>query len=156
MRHTLAMACILLAGFPLLACASTGSAAAAAQVSGTEEELRQTLAAHVEAVQNRDLDALIKTITEGEHLTLIFPDGTTYSTRQEYLDFHREWFADTSWTMEMEPVSLLVRGDLGIALMRTTYTDQAGPRQALLSLTFSQEEGQWRLVFDQNTRIVAK
>jgi hypothetical protein len=57
--------------------------------------------------------------------------------------------------MQMEPVSLLVRGDLGMALMRTTYTDEAGSRQGFLALTFAREQSRWRLVFDQNTRIAS-
>jgi hypothetical protein len=56
----------------------------------------------------------------------------------------------------MEPVSLLERNEQRVALMRTTYTDAAGSRQGLLALTFAREQGQWRLVFDQNTRIADK
>jgi ketosteroid isomerase-like protein len=147
MRRALALACLLIA-----ACTSSERAPS----SSDTELFQQTVAAHVEAIHKRDLDALIGTITTGDSLTLIFPDGTTHNTRQAYVDFHREWFAEQGWTMEMEPVSVLVRDGLGIALMRTTYTDAAGPRQALLSLAFSREQNQWRLVFDQNTRIVKK
>ncbi|MDY7094338.1 MAG: nuclear transport factor 2 family protein [Acidobacteriota bacterium] len=155
MRFVFVMVSFFLACF-LTACSGLGTSTAPAPAPDTEDEFRKAVSVHVDAVQNRDLETLLDTITTGEDLTLIFPNGTTYSTRKEYVDFHREWFADESWTMEMVPESFLVRGDLGIALMRTTYTDEAGPRQALLSLTFTREEGQWRLVFDQNTRIVEK
>jgi ketosteroid isomerase-like protein len=119
-----------------------------------ESLFRETVAAHVAAIEARDLDALLATVTTGDSLTLIFPQGTTFHTRQEYVDFHREWFTDTGWRMEMEPISTTVHGDLGIALVRTTYTDDAGPRQAMLALTFAHGHDGWRLVFDQNTRIV--
>ncbi|MGH8496520.1 MAG: YybH family protein [Gammaproteobacteria bacterium] len=116
----------------------------------------ETVAAHIEAIESRDLDALLATITGGDRLTLIFPDATTTHTRREYVDFHREWFADEGWTMEFEPVSSLVHGDLGIALVRTTYTDATGSRGTVLALTFHRENAGWRLVFDQNTRIPAE
>jgi hypothetical protein len=130
-------------------------AAGAPAADGERDLFQQTLTAHVEAVQHRNLDGLINTITAGDRLTLIFPNGTMSDTRQAYVDFHRKWFAEQGWTMQMEPVSLLVRGDLGMALMRTTYTDEAGSRQGFLTLTFAREQSRWRLVFDQNTRIAS-
>jgi hypothetical protein len=135
----------------LLACLILSAGARAAE---SERDLfQQNLTAHVEAIRKRDLDGLLETITAGERLTLIFPNGTMSDTRQAYVDFHRKWFAEKGWTMQIEPVSLLVRNDLGIALMRTTYADEAGSRPGLLTLTFAREQGKWRLVFDQNTRI---
>lgn len=127
-----------------------------AQVTSEEDVFQRTLSAHIDAVRKRDLDALINTITAGDKLTLIFPNGKTSETRQAYVDFHKEWFAEPGWTMQMEPISTLVRNDLGMALMRTTYTDAAGSREGLLALTFAREQGQWRLVFDQNTRVTGK
>jgi ketosteroid isomerase-like protein len=123
---------------------------------GRQDAFQETLTAHVNAVRNRDLDALIKTITAGDNLTLIFPNGKTTHTRQAYIDFHREWFAEQGWTMQMEPVSVQSSDELRVALMRTTYTDASGSRQGLLALTFAREQGQWRLVFDQNTRLADK
>lgn len=64
-------------------------------------------------------------------------------------------FADEEWVMNIEMLSQQVHGDHGVALVRTTYTDQAGPRQAMLSLHFTREMGEWRLFFDQNTRIAS-
>jgi len=140
MRFALLVACLIFA--------------VGARAAESERDLFQrTLTAHVDAVQKRDLNGLLDTITAGDRLALIFPNGTMTDTRQAYVDFHRKWFAEKGWTMQMEPVSVLVRSDLGLALMRTTYTDEAGSRQGLLTLTFAREQGRWRLVFDQNTRI---
>lgn len=127
-----------------------------AQSESEQELFQRTLTAHIDAIRKRDLDALINTITAGDNLTLVFPNGTTTYTRQEYVDFHRKWFAEPGWTMQMEPVSLQTSNELHVALMRTTYTDAAGPRHGLLALTFAREQGQWRLVFDQNTRLAEK
>jgi ketosteroid isomerase-like protein len=151
MRLVLASACLLIA-----ACSPSERPASASQPEREKELFQQTVTAHVDAIRHRDLAALMDTITDGENLVLIFPDATTYYTRQQYVDFHREWFAEQGWTMQMEPVSVVLRDGLGVALMRTTYTDAAGPRKGLLALTFGREQGRWRLVFDQNTRIVEK
>ena len=145
MRLTLALALVL------AACADP---APPPPPGPTAADLTATVDAHAGAIDARDLDALMATVTDGDSLTLIFPDGTTLLTRDQYRDFHVGWFADSSWTMAMQPVSQTVRDGLGVALLRTTYTDAAGPRDAMLALTFAPEDGAWRLVFDQNTRVV--
>jgi ketosteroid isomerase-like protein len=126
---------------------------AGARADSEHDVLQRTLTAHVDAIQRRDLKGLLETVTATDRLTLIFPNGTMTDTRQAYVDFHRKWFAERGWTMQMEPVSFLIRGDLGMALMRTTYTDEGGARHGLLTLTFARERGRWRLVFDQNTPV---
>jgi len=141
-------ACALLAMLTL----APGTTIQAAE-PGDGSAFIETVEKHIQAIKDRDLESLLSTITNGEMLTLVFPNGTTLYTRQEYVDFHRAWFADTGWNMEIEMLSPLVRGDYGVALTRTTYTDEAGSRQAMLSLHFVREDGEWRLVFDQNTRI---
>ena len=148
------MRCLLLAAVLLAACAEAPpETPPEAPPAPTAADLTATVDAHAAAIGARDLDALMATVTASDSLTLIFPDGTTLFTREQYRDFHVGWFADSSWTMAMRPVSQTVRDGLGVALLRTTYTDAAGPRGAMLALTFAPEDGAWRLVFDQNTRI---
>ena len=116
---------------------------------------RATVTAHLDAIHRHDLDALMATVTTGDSLVLLFPDGTLIRSRQAFLDVHRAWFADTTWTMTFEPVSLLDTPAMGTALVRYTITDDTprSGRQAYLALTFVHEDGSWRLVQDQNTAI---
>ena len=68
-------------------------------------------AEHVKAVQARDLPALERTLTSGDQLTLILPNGTQTSTRKAYVDFHKEFFASKTWTIQFEPVNRAVGAD---------------------------------------------
>lgn len=120
--------------------------------------LRDAVETHLAAIPERDLDALLATVTTGNELTLIFPEGEKLDTRQQYVDFHKEWFADDSWKFQGEIVDLIEAPGLGHALVRYRYdaTNADGsPRSNInwLALTFALQQGQWRLVFDQNTRI---
>ncbi|HEY0661827.1 MAG TPA: nuclear transport factor 2 family protein [Lysobacter sp.] len=138
----------------VLATALVTSAAAA-----NVRTLRSTLDAHLAAINARDLDALLATVTSGEQLTLILPNGKVLETREQYRQLPADWFAESGWRMQFEVQQLREYGDVGVALVK--YQSQARQadgsyttrREALLSLVFTRENGQWRLVYDQNTVI---
>ncbi len=117
--------------------------------------LQPTLDKHIAAIMDRDFDSYAQTISKGETLPLIFPDGTLLESRAEVADFIKTWFAMPGWRTTMEPVSQIIGKDLAVVLLKTSYRDTPdGPdRYAYLTLTFQLQDGEWRLVQDQNTRI---
>jgi ketosteroid isomerase-like protein len=144
------------------------AAIAAAVLAGPASALAQeevqpfvdALEAHLDAVVTHDMEALLPTLTSGEELTMITPDGTRLTTKQQYIDFHRQWFAadDDQEELDFEIVSVVESSELSHALMRIRYlyTGPAGDQQSYtgwLTLTFALEDGRWALVFDQNTGI---
>lgn len=138
----------------LLAFASIAGARAVTPITAFEATLRD----HLAAIEGKDLDRLLATITTGESLTLIFPDGERWDTRRQYVDFHRDWFRDTRWTMKTHVERTIERGDMALAFVRyrfdTTRDDgTASHSDTWLTLVFVKEGGAWRLVFDQNTKI---
>lgn len=143
----------------LVTAGSLMSACAAAPQSSTSSEppLRATVESHLAAISARDMDALLPTITAGTDLTMIAPNGFKFDTRQQYVDFHREWFATKDeGKLVTEIVRVIESPALGHALIKYRYSskNQAGEPQAIdswLTLTFALESGSWRLVFDQNT-----
>ena len=114
---------------------------------------------HLAAIAARDMDALLPTLTRGPDLTMIAPNGFKLDTRQQFADFHRQWFTTKDGgQLESEIVRLIETPSLGHALIRSRYIsqDQDGRSQTSitwLALTFALEAGAWRLVFDQNTPI---
>jgi hypothetical protein len=123
---------------------------------------RPTLEAHLAAISNRNLDALLPTLTRGSELILLSPDGKKLDTRQQFVDLHREWFAskdEGKW--EGEIVRTRESADLSHALVRYRYSSRQPDGKLRISenwltLTFALEGGSWRLVFDQNTPISVK
>jgi len=133
------------------------STVAATASGAAEQSLDALFAEHVKAVQSRDLPALERTITSGEQLTLILPDGTQTSTRQAYLGFHKEFFSTQSWTIQFEPVSRIVGADFAVLTTKSLYRDSVDGKpyssRSWVTFTFRKEQGQWRLIHDQNTRL---
>lgn len=132
--------------------------AAGVATAQTRPSLDDALTEHVRAVQSRDPVALERTITSGERLELILPDGRRSTTRAEYLAFYREWFAEPGWTISIRPISRVERPNLAVVTARTRQEERDGRRltgwtENWATLTFAREPGGWRLVQDQNTRI---
>lgn len=136
--------------FALAACAATSPPG--------RPDFEAALARHLAAITAKDIDAYAPTITSGEDMTLIFPDGDVMLTRDVVEGFHRAWFEDPDWRMEFERVRIVEGADMALALVRTRYRDtpDGEPRDAYLALVFRLEDGAWRLVHDQNTRIPAE
>ncbi len=131
-----------------------------AQAQEPVQPFIQALETHLEAVVTHDMEALLPTLTSGEELTMITPEGHRLQTRGEFIDFHRQWFAadDDQEQLEFEIVKVIESSELSHALLRIhyLYTGPDGDPQSYtgwLTLTFALEEGRWALVFDQNTGI---
>ena len=133
------------------------STLAGAAPAEDERSLDAVFADHVKAVQSRDLPALERTITSGSDLTLILPNGTQTATRQAYVDFHKEFFATKTWTIEFEPVSRIVGADFAVLTTKSLYQDTVEGKpyrsRSWVTFTFQKERGRWRLIHDQNTRL---
>jgi ketosteroid isomerase-like protein len=123
---------------------------------------RTALETHLSAISGRNMDALLPTITGGKDLPMIAPNGFKFDTRQQYVDFHRQWFATKDQgKLDFEIVRVIETPALALALVKYRYSsrDKAGKLQVSynwLALTFAFENGSWRLVFDQNTPIEAR
>lgn len=123
--------------------------------------LRRAVETHLQAVRTRHLDALLPTLTSGHDLWMIAPDGLLTTTRAQYVDFHRQWFATQDHgQFAPEIVQLIESPRLGHALIKlhyqaTTATGAVKDSLSWLALTFALENGGWRLVFDQSTGIAA-
>jgi hypothetical protein len=118
---------------------------------------RETLDRHLLAIRGRDLAGLIETLPQGE-LTLITSDGRLVRTAGEFIEMHRGWFAETTWTLDAEIVSLTESPEIGVVVLRLDYRDNPPGRPALrqasyLSLVFARRDGRWVMIQDQNTPI---
>jgi len=110
---------------------------------------------HTEAINNRDLNTYISTIAPRTDQMMILPDGSYFSSLNEISDWHKEWFADTSWVFNKSLVRKDERDNWGLVVYKVSVDrkDKAGS-PFLVSMLFSPEEnGCWYLQHDQNTLI---
>lgn len=117
---------------------------------------QEALDKHFQSILDRDLETYKTTLTKSDILPMIFPDGSYMPTRAEVEAFHKTWFENKNWRMRFEEVSRISGKDMASVLVRTAYQDtpEGAPRFAYLNLLFQLQDGEWRLVHDQNTRIM--
>lgn len=126
-----------------------------------EVSFLEILHAQLSAIQNRDLDGYIKTISQNSDITMIFNDGSMLNNRDSIIAMHKNWFASKAWVFNYTIEETIVKENFGIALLAINYHDvdkQGKPVEVnfLLSLTFENQGGTWRLIYDQNTRNPSK
>lgn len=111
--------------------------------------------AHLDSIANRDLDAFASHLTREETLYTIVQNGHAFTTRAELIEIHRSWFEDPNWIWEGSVVRKVVGEDMAMALIRYDYraTAEAEPFSTWLLYVFQLQDGEWRIVHDQNTTL---
>jgi hypothetical protein len=118
---------------------------------------REALDKHLRAIRERDLRSLVETLPD-ETLTLIMSDGRLVGTVREFVDLHRDWFEQTTWSLETKVVASEETAQMGYATIHLDYRDESPggghTRQtSYLTLIFSLQDGKWAMTLDQNTPI---
>ena len=122
----------------------------AAVGAGPALSFRETLARHLRAIQERDLEALADTVADGA-LILISAEGKLARSSREFLDAHRAWFAMSGWQLFVTPVEITEGADLGVAVLHLLYCENEIRQQSHLTLVFARRGRKWLMVLDQNT-----
>lgn len=117
----------------------------------------ETLEKHLKAMGERELEALREPLP-AKGLVLITSGGRVVRSVAEFLEMHRGWFEQTTWTLAMETLSLRETPETGLAVLRLDYRDTpagASPihEVSILTLVFGLEKGRWVMVHDQNTPV---
>lgn len=118
-------------------------------------DFRVTLSYHLESLRERKLDDYLKTVCL-DKVFLIMPNGSVINDGDKFIEFHKEWFADTDWEMDCEILKIVEGTELAYTLIEVLYKDideEGNPLSMnyYLNLTFRKIGDRWLLVHDQNT-----
>ena len=110
---------------------------------------------HFAAISNRDIEAFKSHLTRDETLYTIVQNGHAFTTPAETIEIHAQWFKDPNWIWEGSIVHKVVGEDVAMALVKYQYrtTADAAPNSSWLTYVFQLQDGQWRIVHDQNTAL---
>jgi len=110
---------------------------------------------HFDAIANRDIEAFKSHLTNSETLYTIVQNGYAFTTPSETIDIHRQWFQDPNWTWDATVVHKIVGEDVAMALIKYEYCPKPDlpAFSTWLTYIFQLQEGQWKIVHDQNTAL---
>lgn len=113
------------------------------------------LQAHFDAISNRDIEAFKAHLTRGDTLYTIVQNGHAFTTPSELIDVHLQWFKDPNWIWEGSVVHKVIGQDMAMALVKYQYRARANddPFSTWLLYVFQLQDGEWRIVHDQNTTL---
>ncbi len=114
--------------------------------------LLEALEEHLDAISERDIDRFSETLARDE-TRFVGGDGRIIEGKENIVAAHRSWFMADGWTFAPEIVWVREESGAGWALTHVQYTENGSPRAFNLLLLFVQEDGAWKLVYDQNTPI---
>ena len=120
-----------------------------------QPDLDQTIQKHFDAISNRDIDAFKENLTSSETLYTIVQNGHAFTKTSELIAMHEEWFKDPHWIWEGSVVHKVMGEDMAMALIKYDYRNNADeqPVSTWLIYVFQLQNGEWRIVHDQNTSL---
>jgi len=113
---------------------------------------------HLNAVSQRDFEALKSTLPDSGAMHLILPNGKMFTKVSEFLALHEEWFKDKSWTMDTKILYTDHSNDYGIALVEAMNREperNGKPyfHKMLISYTLKKQNGKWMVIADHASTI---
>ncbi|WDE11598.1 YybH family protein [Thalassomonas haliotis] len=121
-------------------------------------DFKCTYKKHISAIEKKDLASFESTITPGEKLTFILPDGTFFEDSATYRKLLKGWFAEGGWSFTPEVLRVEETSEMGTVLLKVLYheDDRNGKPYDLehyLYLVFKKQGDSWFLIHDQNTKV---
>ena len=112
--------------------------------------------AHIKTIAERNISGFSEFLHPSHNCIIILPNGDMVEGYENILDFHKGWFEDPDWCMDVKTVDIFTVDNTGYALLDVVYRDLDEDRNPyemnyFLSLLFLNLEGKWILIRDQNT-----
>ncbi len=124
-----------------------------------KETFIATMQKHLNAVSHRDLTTLESTMhSDGNKMQLILPETEIIKGVDGFIDYHKEWFKDSSWTFETQILNTEVGDKLGMAIVEIVYREperNGTPyfNRMTVSYVLERINGKWYVIKDHASSI---
>lgn len=123
-----------------------------------EKMFVSTMQKHLDAVSNRDLSILESTMSPDGKMQLILPGTEIIDSVSGFMEYHKEWFKDSSWTFETKILNTNLRDDFGMAITEIIYREperNGEPyfNRMIVSYDLEKIDGSWYIIKDHASSV---
>lgn len=113
---------------------------------------------HLDAVTNRDIETLKSTMSPEGEMQLILPGSEIIYSVDGFMDYHEEWFSDSTWTFETKILNTRMGDKMGMAVTEIVYreTEREGKpyfNRMIVSYDLEKIDGKWYIIKDHASSI---
>ena len=113
---------------------------------------------HLDAVSNRDLQSLESTLTPEGNMQLILPGSEIIKSNEAFMQYHKEWFEDTTWTFDTKILNSKAGNILGMAVTEIIYREPERDglpyfNRMIVSYDLEKREGKWYVIKDHASSV---
>ena len=112
---------------------------------------------YIQAVEGKNLEALRRFIPEKDRISAVLQDGTVLEGAKDFLEFHKEWFSDSGWSIKHDIVTIEETDEMSYVLVEASYfaKDDGKPYHIGMHNTYIMRkvDSKWLLVHMQQTEM---
>lgn len=119
-----------------------------------------TLEKHLNAVSNKDIKTLRSTMSPEGKMQLILPSTEIINKVEGFMQYHEDWFRDTStiWTFETKILNTEIDNKLGFAITEIVYREperNGEPyfNRMIVSYALERLEDKWYVIKDHASSV---
>ena len=118
-----------------------------------ETSVKETMQKHLDAISGRSMEGVKATIGGGESFELLLQGSEVLKGEQAFIDYHTEWFQDTTWTLDAKIISEEIGSELAAFTTEVMYRepDRDGePYFNKMHVTYvlAERGGEWKVIKD--------
>lgn len=108
---------------------------------------------HLDAISNRDLETLEGTLSPEGTMQLILPGTEIIEKASGFMDYHREWFKTTNWTIDSKILNSEVGESMAMAVVESMYKEPERDGKPYfnrmhVSYVLKKIDGKWYVIKD--------
>ncbi|WP_062059619.1 YybH family protein [Aquimarina longa] len=118
-----------------------------------ETEAKEVLQKLLTSIENKNIESLQATLSPTGQMELILPKTATTYTVDEFVEIHKKWFKDSTWTMKTKILNIKSSNTIAAATTEAIYNepDRNGvPYYNHMIVTYVLEKinGKWYVIKD--------
>lgn len=152
--------CLLLAAIIIMACSDNEKVSTVSNISPSKDSLGliHVMEKHLNSVSDRDLETLRSTMSPSGNMQLILPGTEIIHSVNAFMEYHEEWFQDTSWSFETKILNTTVGEKVGMAITEVIYREPERDgkpyfNRMIVSYDLVKENGNWYVIKDHASSI---